>query len=250
MASAAPDRHSRLYYLTVLLDGLPEYLPTPGLDPTATYYVDLTPPFTVDQAHITRHNGNEAEAFCWVLHTIFVADGEWQIVERGESIGAVIGVLEIYLKKYSNNPRILEWIDEFIIALEAFYHEKGLPVRNHIILVLFNAYILTYKLPVAFPPSGKPQASAGSTSSKKRKVPPSDNEKSGDEDNRGTLTNFVKGKAALAEETDGLCGNEIDGTVIFGPVRTRAFFLLFMLNFNNVTTYRILVWINYAINVP
>ena len=87
MASAAPSRqHSQLNYLTVLLDGLPESLPTPGLNLEATYYVDLVPPFTVEQAHINRYNGNEAQAFCWVLHTIFVADGEWQI-----SIGAVLG---------------------------------------------------------------------------------------------------------------------------------------------------------------
>ena len=111
----------------------------------------------------------------------------------------------------------------------------------------------TYKLLVAFKflPSRKPPASAfmaGRTLSKKRKAPLNDNEKSGDEDNRRTLTNFLKGKAALAEDTYRLCGHEIDGTVIFGPVRPGAFFL-FMLNFNNVT-YRILIWINCAINVP
>jgi hypothetical protein len=90
----------------------------------------------------------------------------------------------------------------------------------------------------------------------KRKKPPnaSDNEKSEDEDNRrpdsrGTLTNFLKGKA-LDEETDGLCGHEIDRTVIFGLVRPKGFFFKFVLNFNNVTTYRNLVWKNCAINVP
>ena len=83
MASATPSRQrSRLDYLTVLLDGLPESLANPGLDLNATYYVDLVPPFIVEQAHISRYNGNEVEAVCWVLHTIFVADGEWQIVER------------------------------------------------------------------------------------------------------------------------------------------------------------------------
>jgi hypothetical protein len=144
MALAVPNRHSRLDYLTVLLDGLPESLPNPGLDVTATYYVDLVPPFSLDQAHITRHHGNEAEAFCWVLHTIFIADGEWQIVERGESIRAVLGVLEDYLKKYPNNFRILEWINKFIIALETFYHKRGLPVHNDIILTCIFMLIPTY----------------------------------------------------------------------------------------------------------
>ena len=47
--------------------------------------LDLVAPFkAVEQALIDRYNGNEAEAFCWVLHTIFkVADGEWQILECG-----------------------------------------------------------------------------------------------------------------------------------------------------------------------
>ena len=100
----------------------------------------------MEQAHIsdiTRYNGNEVEAVCWVLHTIFVADGEWQIVERGESIGAVLGALEIYLGKYPNNLRILEWIDKFI-ALETFYRKRELQVRDHIILTYILMIILSH----------------------------------------------------------------------------------------------------------
>jgi hypothetical protein len=53
-STAAPSRQrSRRDYPTIPLDGLPESLPTPGLDLEATYYMELVPPFAIEQAHIT-----------------------------------------------------------------------------------------------------------------------------------------------------------------------------------------------------
>ena len=80
----------KLKYLSILLENLPDTLPDCG--DTSEYYEALYP-FDLDQNHIFRI-GDEVQAFCYVLNTIFKADNEWAIIERGWCIRKVVTVLE------------------------------------------------------------------------------------------------------------------------------------------------------------
>ena len=68
----------KLKYLSSLLKNLPDTLPDCGDD--SEY--DGLHPFNLDENHIVRI-GDEVQAFCYVLDTIFNADNKWTINERG-----------------------------------------------------------------------------------------------------------------------------------------------------------------------
>ena len=118
----------KLKYLSILLENLPDTLPDCG--DTSEYYEALYP-FDLDQNHIFRI-GDEVQAFCYVLDTIFKADNEWAIIERGWCIHKVVTVLEYYLDKYPENKIILQWMDGFKMALMAVYDEANCPVSQSV----------------------------------------------------------------------------------------------------------------------
>ncbi|KAG5633889.1 hypothetical protein H0H81_004564 [Sphagnurus paluster] len=114
--------------LETLLDHLPESLPD---TPACSEYERLDPlTFTVETEHIERYNGDEPQALCWVLGTIFHADNEWIITERGERICSLIPILKTYFSKYPKNPHILQWITNFINALKIFYAKNDIILPN------------------------------------------------------------------------------------------------------------------------
>ena len=109
----------KLKYLSTLLENLPDNLPDCG--DNSKYYGALHP-FILDENHIVCI-GDEVEAFCYVLNTIFKADNQWTITKRGWSICKVVMVLEYYLGKFPENKVILQWMEGFKIALMTVYNK-------------------------------------------------------------------------------------------------------------------------------
>ena len=109
----------KLKNLSTLLENLPDNLPDCG--DNSEYYGALHP-FILDENHIV-HIGDEVEAFCYVLDTIFKADNQWTITECGWSICKVVMVLEYYLEKFPENKVILQWMEGFKIALMTVYNK-------------------------------------------------------------------------------------------------------------------------------
>ena len=116
----------KLKYLSILLKNLPNTLPAEcGND--SDY--DTLDPFILDKNHIVQI-GDEVQAFCYVLDTIFKANNQWTITERGWCICKVVTVLEWYLEKFPENKVILEWMDGFKMALTTVYHEARCPLSQ------------------------------------------------------------------------------------------------------------------------
>jgi hypothetical protein len=117
----------KLKYLSTLLENLPDTLPDCG--DNSEY--DALNPFIRDENHIVRI-GDEVQAFCYVLDTIFKADNQWTIIERGSCICKVIMVLEYYPEKFPENKVILRWMEGFKIALMTVYYEANCPVSQSV----------------------------------------------------------------------------------------------------------------------
>ena len=115
----------KLKYLSSLLNNLPDTLPHCGFGNSSEY--DVLHPFILDENHIIRI-GDEVEAFCYVLDTIFKPDNQWLITECGDMVCKVVTVLESYLEKFPENKVILQWMESFKMALITIYNEANCPV--------------------------------------------------------------------------------------------------------------------------
>lgn len=112
--------------LKLLLENLPASLSEP-LSAFESEYRELVE-FELFPAVLERNNGDEAAAVGDMLWSIFIADGELHINERGQAILAVVDVLSHYLKKFPEDPTLEGWVARLIHAAKAVYVEHGHPV--------------------------------------------------------------------------------------------------------------------------
>ena len=92
--------------LCELLTNLPLALPCRSEENTDYPFLS----FEIHGAVLQRTNGDVIRALSKSLWSIFFADGELLISERGPCICAVVDVLRKYLSKHPNNPILHKWV--------------------------------------------------------------------------------------------------------------------------------------------
>lgn len=121
------DPHKpKLDTLRELLTNLPHTLPCPSEDNSDYPFLS----FRINDAVLQRTNGDVARAVSESLWSIFFADGELLILERGPSICAVVDVLGKYLSEYPNSPTLHQWVRDIGNAARNVYKLHGIAVSH------------------------------------------------------------------------------------------------------------------------
>jgi hypothetical protein len=112
--------------LCELLTNLPLALPCRSEENTDYPFLS----FEIHGAVLQRTNGDVIRALSESLWSIFFADGELLISERGPCICAVVDVLRKYLSEHPNNPILHKWVRDIGDAARKVYNLYGVVVSH------------------------------------------------------------------------------------------------------------------------
>ena len=99
----------------------------------------------IDSNVLKRMKGDEVAAFVETLERMFESDFKMAIVERGPSLGYVVGRLAEYLERYPENPLITGFLEKLIAATKNAYKTARKSVQNStnylLVFASFNKFV-------------------------------------------------------------------------------------------------------------